>query len=202
MSDTDRHSVICDLTGPEYRHQIALSSSDPQRRAPRLIRHTANGHLIGEHHMAQIASDAWTAAYDSEPSDAAQTQIDELTRNWLLRPKAHYLELAGEHWIPPVDEDTSQWDGTRLDARNFLATYPLIIGILIHDQDHTQPLVPQLPIHTEHPSHSCDQMALAAAQMMQEMTAFPYDSTDWQDRWERVKETLDTIAFPAGSEQQ
>ena len=185
MSAKPLHTVICDLTEEEYDRQTALANQDDSRSAPRLMRHTDNGHVIAEHHMGRIAADAWAMATGLETSDQAQDSIEEAAAGWPLDRKKAYLEAAGAEWTPPLGEETSYWKSNALQAAAFLEQYPELLRILRADDTGT----------------AASRMAAAAARLAEEMDTHPYDSTDWQDRWAQIRSTLDKIAAGENSEE-
>lgn len=178
MTQEKLHTVVCELTEQEYLHQMALSQAQPRRPAPKLMRHTPAGHTIGEHHIGRITVDAWAAATALEASNIIQDRIEEETAQWPLDRKLAFLDAAGAHWIPPLGEETCYWNGTSQEAQNLLEQYPSLLSAL----------------EAGHAAGEPAAKAAAAAVLMDEMQHYPYDSADWQERWDRVRATLAAIA--------
>ena len=185
MSQEQFYTVLCDLTEQDYQHQHSLAQTQPRRSPPRLIRHTPTGHTISEHHMSRIAVDAWAAATSLEASDHTQDSIEEETAQWPLDQKLDFLDAAGALWIPPLGEEACYWNGTSHQAQALLRQYPSLLTTLEAGHNEGRPAA----------------IAAAASTLMDEMQNYPYDSTDWQEGWDRIRATLAAIANSSTSEE-
>lgn len=179
IQNQQRYSVICDLTEEEYRLQQRLASPITRRQPPWIMRLNSRGHWIAEHQISRIAVDAWAAAHGLEASDQAQDEVQEAALLWPLTDKLKFLDDAGHHWIPHMGDATCYWAGTPEQARAFLSGHPGITRILQRDTCNEQ---------------SARDMATKAIALIGQMTEFPYESADWQQRWEQVRGTLHAIA--------
>ena len=173
-----RFRVVCDLDAAEYELQQQLAANNPGRHPPLLEMISEHGgHRFNEGHIGRVA-DADAAI--EEPTNAAQDAVETAVSQWTIQQKLQFMQDAAQHWLPPAGDELSHWYGSNVEAKALLDRYPEIRELLGNDTDDEDP--------------SPQGQARRALEIMQEMENHPYDSADWQNRWESVRTSLGKIA--------